>query len=338
MELDDKNYLLLYQKAFVIDSACPLGSLENYFRLWMDGGATAMAPTVAVNNSSHETIGLIAKWLKKIEKQSHDLLLVTLPEDLYKAKQEKKLGIIFHFQNSLPIESDLNLLSVYHRLGVRIIQLCYNVKNFIGDGCDERTDCGLSEFGIHAIKEMNRLGILVDLTHSGHQTTMEAIQTSERPVIFSHSNVYELCPSPRNLKDNQIKAVAEKDGVIGVVAFPTFVAKKKHTTVEDLVHHIDYIKDLVGVRHIGIGLDYWEGMDGIASKEEANRLYTQLISTGKWKEHSYPPPPWRYPEGIEEPTRLPNLTKALLKRGYSEEEILRILGGNFLRVYKEVWK
>ncbi|SMQ81442.1 membrane dipeptidase [Bacillus sp. OV166] len=329
--------LQLHKKAIIIDATCPLGSLENYYKLWIDGGVTVMAPTVAVDQNCRETVSLIATWLKKIE-ASDDLLLVTCVEDIYRAQRENKLGIIFHFQNSLPIENDLDLLSVYHRLGVRVIQICYNVKNFIGDGCTERTNSGLSEFGINVIREMNRVGILVDLTNTGYQTTMDAIKISEKPVIFSHSNVFNLCPSPRNLKDDQIKAVAEKDGVIGVVGYPAFVSTKNKATVEDLIDHIEYIRNLVGIRHIGIGMDYWEGMDGIAALDESKKLYTDLIHTGKWKADCYPPPPWRYPKGIENPSKFSKLTEALINRGYSEEEVLLILGENFLRVYKEVWK
>lgn len=338
MNISEEEYIQLHKKAIVIDATCPLGNVDDYFDLWLKGGVTVMAPTVAVNDSCRETMSSIATWLKRIEKNSDKLLLVSTVNDIYKAKKEGKLGILFHFQNSLPIERDLGLLSVYQKLGVRAIQLCYNVKNFIGDGCDERTNSGLSEFGVNAIKEMNRLGILVDITHTGYETTMDAIKTSEKPLIFSHSNVFNLCPSPRNIKDDQIKAIAEKDGVIGVVGFPAFVSSKANVTVDDLIDHIDYIKNLVGIKHIGIGVDYWEGMDGITPIEESRKLYDGLISSGAWTTNAYPPPPWTYPTSIEDPSKFSNLTKALLKRGYSEEEVLLILGENFMRVYEEVWK
>ncbi|WP_134698670.1 dipeptidase [Ammoniphilus sp. YIM 78166] len=336
--MDEKErYWELHKEAIVIDATCPLGAVDHYYKRWIEGGVTVMIPTIAANHSCRETIGRIAAWHRTIETHSDELLLVTSVDDIYRAKKERKLGVIFHFQDSLPIEGDLNLLTIYRQLGVRIIQLCYNVRNFIGDGCDERTDSGLSQFGVSAVKEMNRLGIVIDLSHTGYQTTMEVMKISEKPVIFSHSNVYQLCPSPRNIKDDQIKAVAEKDGVIGIVGFPAFVSKSDTPTVDNYVDHIDYIAKLVGVRHVGIGIDYYEGMDGIASMEEATKIYDQLITSGKWKAESYPPPPWKYPSGIEDPSKFPNLTKALLKRGYSEEHVLQILGGNFIRVYEEVW-
>lgn len=332
-----KEYMSLHKEAIIVDGTTPLGFIGEYYKKWIDGGATAMAPSIAIDDTSYNTINNIAYWIKKIENNSDELLLVSTADDIYRAKEEGKLGIIFHFQGTLPIELNLDLLSVYQRLGVRVIQLCYNMKNFIGDGCDERTDSGLSDFGIKVIHEMNRLGILVDLSHTGYQTTMEAIEISKKPVVFSHSNVDSLCSSPRNLKDDQIKAVANKGGVIGINGFPAFVAIKDRPTVDDFIDHIDYIRTLVGIEHVGISLDYWEGMASVASINEAQKLYDGFVKTGRWKKESYGSPPWWYPEGIEEPSKLPNLTKALLKRGYSEKDIKLVLGENFIRVYKEVW-
>lgn len=334
---NEDNFLDIHKRAIIIDAACPLGNIENNFNRWITGGVTVMAPTVASDHGITETMQNIGRWLRLIENNEDKLKLVTSVDDIYKAKKQNKLGILFHFQDTLPLESKIELLSAYRNLGVRVIQLCYNVKNFIGDGCEERTDSGLSDFGIQVIKEMNRLGILVDLTHAGYQTSLEAMQISEKPVIFSHSNVYNLCPSSRNIRDEQIKCLADKGGVIGVVGYPAFVKNKPKVTLDDLIDHIDYIRDLVGIEHVGLGIDYWEGMDGIASIEEAHKLYNDLISLGRWKKESYPEPPWTFPQGIETPEKFPNLTRALLRRGYSETEIELILGKNYLRVYNKVW-
>lgn len=332
------DYRRIHNEAIVIDNTSPLGAVDDYYEMYIEGGVTILSPTITSDDHCRETISLLANWLRKIEEHSDQLMLIRTVEDIYEAKSKNKLGIIFHFQNTSPLETELELLTIYEKLGVKVIQLCYNTKNFVGDGCDERTDCGLSSFGVKVIKEMNRLGIVVDVTHTGFKSSLEAISVSEKPVIFSHSNVYNICPSPRNIKDEQIIAVAEKDGVIGIVGYPAFVSSEPNPTVYDLVDHIDYIKNLVGIRHIGVGIDYWEGMDGIASLEEAQKFYDQLTSSGRWDTHTYPSPPWRFPKGIENPRLLPNLTKALLERGYTEDEIYQILGGNLIRVYKEVWK
>lgn len=332
-----KDYMNVHRKQIVIDGTCPLGQREEHIFRWHEGGVTVMAPTVATNENMQETINNLATWFRRINSNRSKLINVQSVEDIYEAKRTNKLGILFHFQNSLPLENNIDLLTVYHKLGVRVIQLCYNQKNLIGDGCDERTDSGLSEFGIKVIKEMNRLGIVVDLSHTGYQTTMEAIEVSEKPVIVSHANVYNLCPVARNLKDDQIVAIAQKGGLVGINGYPAFVSKKKQPTIDDYIDHIDYIVDLVGVEHVAVSLDFYEGMSSVADDYEAKKIYNEQITDGRWKNETYPEPPWHYPQGLSLPEEFPNLTKRLIERGYSESDLGLIMGENFIRVYKEVW-
>ena len=330
----------LHQEAIVIDATCPLARLQQYLDKWILGGATVMAPTVNVPDAAglmYDTMRNLGDWLKTIRDNPQKFLHVTSVEHIYKAKEEKKLGLLFHFQNTLPIENNLNNIEIYHRLGVRMIQLCYNLKNLVGDGCAERTDSGLSEFGLKVIAELNRLGIVVDCSHTGYQTTMDAIKASTKPVIVSHGNCRAVCDSFRNMRDDQIKAIAAKGGVIGMNGYPAFVAKKPRPTVDDLIDHIDYIVRLVGVEHVSLGIDYFEGQAGVADDKMANAAYDQLVRAGIWNPRDYPPPPWHYPQGIEMPDKLPNLTEALLRRGYSEQDVRAILGLNLIRVFKEVW-
>jgi membrane dipeptidase len=327
----------LHEESIIIDATCPLASVGNHYEKWLEGGVTAIAPTVAINEKIESTMHKIGVWYKRLESNPEKLIHVTTVEDIYKAKRENKLGIIFHFQNTLPYEMDLNMVEIYHKLGVRMVQLCYNVKNFVGDGCAERTDCGLSDFGLKVIAEMNRVGIVVDLSHTGYRTTMEAIEASQKPVIFSHSNVKALCDSARNIKDDQIKAVASKDGVVGINGTQYFVNKNtSKPSLDDLMEHIDYIVRLVGPEFVSIGLDYYEGQAGIASDDEARKMYDSLVKAGTWDPGDYPPPPWYFPDGIELPNKFPNLTEALQKR-YSDQDVKNILGGNLIRVFKEVW-
>jgi membrane dipeptidase len=328
----------LHQEAIVIDATCPLASVGNYFEKWMEGGTTVIAPTVnRPGELMRETMARVGEWFRRLRTNQDKLLLITSVEDIYKAKKEKKLGLLFHFQGTTPFEKDLNSIEVYYRLGVRMVQLCYNVRDFVGDGCAERTDTGLSDFGVKVIGELNRLGIVVDCSHTGYRTTMEAIDVSKSPVIVSHANVNAVCESFRNLKDDQIKAIAKKGGVIGLNGYPSFVAKKSRPSLDDLLDHTDYIAKLVGIEHLSVGIDYYEGMAGIASDEEAKMFYDQLVKAGTWSPRDYGPPPWHYPEGIEMPDKLPNLTTGLLKRGYSEEDVKKVLGLNLIRVFKEVW-
>lgn len=328
----------LHKNAIVIDATCPLASVGNHFEKWIKGGATVIAPTVnRPPELMRETMARLGEWFKRLRLNQDRLMLVTSAEDIYRAKKENKLGILLHFQGTAPFETDLNNIEIYHRLGVRMVQLCYNVKDFVGDGCAERTDCGLSEFGVKVIEELDRLGIVIDCSHTGYRTTMDAIEVSKRPVIVSHGNAKAVCDSFRNLRDDQIKAIAQKGGVIGLNGYPDFVAKKSKPTLDDLLNHADYIARFVGVEHISLGIDYYEGMAGVAGDEEAKAFYDKFVDAGIWNPRDYGPPPWHFPEGIEMPDKLPNLTAGLVGRGYSEEDIAKILGLNLIRVFEEVW-
>ncbi len=328
----------IHRDAIIIDLVCPLLSAERHIDHWIEGGATAVGPTVAVDNNCTEAMAAIGMWYERLRRLDSKLLHVTRPEDIRRAKREGKLGIIFHFQNTQPFERNPDLVEVYYRLGLRVAQLTYNVKNWVGDGCDEATDAGLSEFGKRIIREMNRVGMVVDVTHTGYRTTMEAMEVSDAPVIFSHSNVKAIKDSPRNLRDDQIRALAEKGGVIGLNGFPAFVADSPWPTLDDLLRHADYIANLVGTDHISLGLDYYQGQWPFASEEQAAAYYAESTRTGRWRPGTYPPPPYKYPQGIEVPSKLANLTAALLARGYQEADVRKILGENLLRVFTRVWK
>ena len=251
------DYRRVHEEAIVFDGTCPLLTHSPaHTSYYVEGGVTVAAPSLAANHNCGEAIKRIANWLHIIRERSHELVHVTDAAGFRQAKSEGKLGILFHFQNSLPLEQSIELVDVYHALGVRVIQLTYNVRNFVGDGCLEPNDAGLSAFGRRLIKAMNRAGIAVDCSHTGIQTTLDAMDVSDQPVVFSHNLAKAVCESPRNLSDEQIKRVAEMGGVIGINGFPPFVAKKRRPTLDDLLKHVDHIADLVGIKHVGIGIDF----------------------------------------------------------------------------------
>lgn len=330
------DYKRAHEEAIVFDGACPLLTHSPaHTSHYVEGGVTVVAPSLAANHNCGEAILRIADWLHIIRERSHELMRVTDVEGFHQAKADNRLGILFHFQNSLPLEQSIELVDVYHALGVRVIQLTYNVRNFVGDGCLEPNDAGLSAFGRRLIKAMNRAGIAVDCSHTGIQTTLDAMDVSEQPVVFSHNLAKGVCDSPRNLTDEQIKRVAETGGVIGINGFPPFVAKKRRPTLDDLLKHVDYIADLVGVEHVGIGIDF--EYIGDSMQEASKAHYDYFVKTGQWDPKDYPPPPYYYPSGLDDPRCFPNLTKALLERGYNEQETKKVLGGNFMRVYSQIW-
>jgi membrane dipeptidase len=251
-------------------------------------------------------------------------MLVETAEDIRRAKREGKLGIGFHFQGTEPVGRDLNMVGVYYKLGVRWMLMAYNFQNSAGAGCMAEKDSGLSEFGFRLVAEMNRIGMLVDVSHCGYCTAMDALTASTAPVIFSHSLAYALKAHRRNIKDEQIKACAATGGLIAVNGVGAFLNDTQDASAEAVVKHLDYIVRLVGPQHVGFG------SDNIIDRESlyaVHRHSPDLLGMGV-------EPPWQF----FEPEQFPQLTEGLLKRGYAEADIRGILGENFLRVAAAVWK
>ena len=321
----------LHASSVIIDGLEISQWSEEVFLNLRLGGLTAINATVAVIEGFNETIESISRWYRMFEQYRLLIRPVRTVLDIYRAKEEGKTGIIFGFQNTYPIEDDLDRLAIFKELGVRVIQLTYMERNFVGDGCLERTDCGLSRFGLEVIEEMNRLGILIDLSHVGYRTVMEAIEASKKPVAFTHANPRGLCDHPRNKTDEQIKALVRKGGVIGANAFPPFLAAGSKSTMKDFIDVIDYLVNLAGLDHVSIGTDFTEGQP---------RWFFDYILKGKSKKElsmqlDYP---IVNPEGIRSSADFPNITRALLARGYSEADTKKIMGENLMRLFKEVWE
>lgn len=328
--------LKLHRDSIVIDAVCPLAEHDpRYLEWYREGGVTALAPTVGSIESARETISAIAVW-HRLLRERDDLMLVTRSTDVETAKRSGRLGIFLHIQGTDPIERNLDLIDLYKGLGVGIIQLTYNVKNHVGDGCEERTDGGLSRFGLKLIERLNAARVIVDCTHTGLRTSLEAIEHSSAPVVLSHSNVAAVQQSARNVSDSLIKAIAQSGGVIGVCGFPPMVASRRAPSLDDFLAHIDALVGRVGIDHVALGIDYYSGQAGVADDKDAKRIYEQALRNGSWGS-SYSPPPHHYPEGMETPRTLQKLTVRLLERGYHEVDVRKILGENWLRVMHAVW-
>lgn len=334
--VDLPNAIRLHQDSIVIDAVCPLAEQDpKYLDWYREGGVTTLAPTVGGTESARVTLDAIAVW-HRLLRECEDLLLVTRAADVATAKRSRRLGIYLHLQGTDPIERNLDLIDVYKGLGVGVVQLTYNVKNHVGDGCEERTDEGLSRFGLKLIERLNAARVIVDCAHTGLRTSLEAIEHSTAPVVLSHSNVKAVQPSARNVADSLITAIARSGGVIGLCGFPPMVAKKKTPTLDDFIGHIDALVERVGIDHIGLGVDYYPGQVGVASDPQALRIYESAVRSGAWGS-AYPPPPHHYPAGIDTPATLHNLTARLLERGYRQMDVRKILGENWLRVMRAVW-
>jgi membrane dipeptidase len=267
---------------------------------------------------------VVAEWLAIERARSDRICIARDVGDLRSAKALGKTAVVLHFQGAEPIEDDVDLLNAFHACGLRVMQLTYNARNRIGDGCFEPSDIGLSRFGRRVISRMEELGIVVDLAHAGTRTCLEAAAACTRPFIVSHAKARALCDTPRNLTDDVIRAVAASGGVVGVCAAPFFLARGRTPILDDLVNHIDYMVELVGPKHVGLGLDF-------ADEDEDDYVYFG------YDDRYIPHPPWTWPAGIASHADARNIVKTLSDRGYSESDISGVIGENFLRVFAEVW-
>lgn len=316
----------LHNRALIWDThACfplkldaDLSDLKRY----RDIGVNFVSINIGMDlNPFEEVIQVLARYRAYIASHADEYVLALTVEDILKAKQEGRLAIAFDLEGSEPLLGNVNMVSFYYDLGVRQMLLAYNKDNRASGGCLDG-HIGLTDFGREVIREMNRVGMLVDVTHMGYRATMEAFEISSAPVIFSHSNPAALRQHARNITDEQIKACAGTGGVIGINGIGDFLGG---TSSELVVNNIEYVMNLVGPEHVGLGLDY------VIDKQE---LIDYL--------HAHPDifPQDRISHFISfvEPEQFPEFTELLYQKGYDEQVILGILGENFLRVAREVWK
>ncbi|RWM09760.1 MAG: membrane dipeptidase [Mesorhizobium sp.] len=326
----------LHEAAIIVDAVCPLLDDQERIADYQAGGLTAIAPTVGYWHGAAVTLRTLGSW-HRLLRERDGLILVRTAADIRKAKAQDKTGIILHFQGPAPIEDSLDLIDAFKGLGVGIMQLAYNVKNRIGDGCEERTDAGLSRFGLQVVERMNQARMIVDCSHTGVQTTMDAIEHSSAPVIISHANAKSVYPSPRNISDEMIKAIAGNGGTIGVVGFPGFVSANKRPTIDQFIDHIAHMCDLVGAQHVTLGIDYYSGQSPYMEDAASLKEYKAYLAENIWSPNAYPEPPHIYPAGIETPKTMLALTEALLRRGFTADDIRKIYGENLLRIYETIW-
>jgi len=264
-----------------------------------------------------------ARERRRFALQSERYRLIDGIDDIVAAKRDGVLALSFNLQGTNCLHGNIDMVGLFYDLGVRHMLLAYNKKNLVGDGCHERTDAGLSLFGIELIEEMNRVGMIVDCSHTGYRTTMEAMEVSKAPVIFSHSNPKALWEHDRNIRDDQAKACAATGGLIGVNGVGIFMGENDASTPV-LFRQIEYYMDLVGPEHIGLGLDFVYDTDAM------RRSMADMKSPDKGNYDKM--------TAFFQPEQLPELVDLMLARRYPETAIRGILGENYLRVARQVWR
>ncbi len=327
----------IYDEAIVIDAL----NVSNWksptvYESLAASGTTAINATLVTWENFQQTLGYIVDWQDIFRERSAQIIQVMSVDDILKAKQDGKVGVILGWQNSTPIENDLRRIELFRSLGVLIMQLTFHERNFIGNGCLERGDAGLSNFGIDAVHEMNRMGILIDLSHCGERTTLNAIEMSSKPVACTHANAQSFHMHPRNKTDEALKLLAERGGVVGATAFNMFLPGGRESTIENFVDAIDDLVQRIGIEHVGFGTDFTQDQpqefwDYIGAQQGTKLPSTFYDGPEGYAELAHAP------KGLETPDKIPALTDSLLARGYKPADITLILGGNWLRLFREVW-
>ncbi len=309
---------------------------DRVFAHLFAGGVTAINATCATWEGFAETCDAIAGWLRRFERRSDAIRPVRSVADIHAAKRENRVGIILGFQNAGPIENRLERVGLFAALGVRVIQLTYHERNLLGNGCFERVDDGISNFGQMAIAEMNRHGVLIDLSHVGDRTTRETIDESSQPVAVTHANSRSYYDHPRNKPDEVLRALAARGGVVGATAISTFLRHGPESSLGDFVDAIDSLVELIGIDHVAFGTDYTQDQPTefwqyIGANQGSVYPSTFDDGTRDWTEVQM------YPPGLETPERLPALWDALRHRGYTDADVALVMGGNWLRLFEQVW-
>ena len=318
----------LYREGIIIDGLNASNhSDSSLVKKIHKGGVTAVNATIAAWHTPDETEQRYKMVCANIEQNKGIARQVFSTRDILRCKEDNKLGYIFGFQGTGPIGNRLDLLDKYYEMGLRIIQLTYNSTNLVGSGCMTE-DKGLTNFGKQVIKRMNELGILIDLSHCGPLTTLQAIEYSDKQVAFTHANPIVICETKRNKSNELLKLLSERGGVAGAVVFPSMLNCDNKATLDDYLNLIDYMVNLMGIDHVGLGPDFMENM----LKEDQDKIMNALPQQIKEKFLSVEPV-----KDFENAGKFANVAEGLNQKGYKDEEIKKIMGLNWLNLYDKVW-
>lgn len=337
----------LMGRSTVVDMLSPITLVGSRMRLYTSNPAAFTAENYADFKKSginvfHHSIGIggpnafqdvltyIAGWDGFLAHHDAWFMRIDSPARLAAVKTSGKTGVILGLQDSEHFRT-VDDVDFFYGLGQRVSQLTYNARNMIGNGSTERTDDGLSDFGESIVERMNKVGMAVDVSHCANQTTLDAIAASKKPVLITHANCRALNPTqPRTKTDDAIRKMAAGGGVMGITGVRMFVTGQEPTTVEDVLNHYDYVANLVGVEHLGVGSDIdLYGYDKIPEPERTALHAGYKASYGFRAQDDI--------EGLNHPQRMFDLTEGLIRRKYADRDIEAILGGNFLRALAQIW-
>ncbi|RVP94996.1 dipeptidase [Sinorhizobium meliloti] len=319
----------VYDNSVVIDGLIISNWSGEIFREMRAAGLTAANCTCSVWEGFEATIQNIAKWNGWFRDYADDIVQARSTEDIVRAKKAGKTAIILGMQNTTAFEDQIGYIEIFKSLGVGIAQMTYNTQNWVGSGCYESRDSGLSDFGREVVAEMNRVGMLCDLSHVGPKTSRDVIDASNKPVAYSHCLPAGLKVHPRNKSDEELRYIVEKGGFVGVTMFPPFLPKGAHSNIDDYIDAIDYVVNLVGEDSVGIGTDFTQGygnefFNWITHDKGFGRKLTDFGEVTN-------------PVGIRRIGDFPNLAEAMSRSGWRSAKIEKVIGANWLSLLDRVW-
>tara|TARA_B100001175_G_scaffold169324_1_gene143664 strand:+ start:448 stop:1413 length:966 start_codon:yes stop_codon:yes gene_type:complete len=319
---------------FKIDNLQYCNWSRDIFKINREAGLDAVHVTIVYHEDFEELQQQTEKW-KKLFKDNSDLIFFGENfKDIEKANIEKRTAIFFGFQNCSPIEDDISLVEKVHKLGCRFMQLTYNNQSLLATGCYEKIDSGVTNFGREVIKEMNRVGIVIDMSHSAEQSTFDAIEISEKPIAITHSNPAYWHPAKRNKSSNLLKILSESGGILGLSLYPHHLKDNTNCTLESFCEMAARTAEIMSVNNIGIGSDLCLNQPDKVVEWMRNGTWSKSKNYGEGSKNRPGFP--KQPKWFEDARGFANLEAGLMKVGFSEIEINGILGNNWYNFYKAI--
>jgi microsomal dipeptidase-like Zn-dependent dipeptidase len=326
---------LIFQEIFMVSARIDCLQYANWstkvFKQMRQAKLDAVHVTVAYHEGFRETILNLEAW-NQLFYDNQDLIFQGFSsEDVQLAQNTQRTAIFFGFQNPSPIEDDIRLLEIWHRLGIRFMQLTYNNQSLLASGCYENDDTGLTRMGREVIEEMDRLGMVIDMSHSGERSTLEAIEASAGGIAITHANPYSWHPALRNKSDTVIKLLADRGGMIGFSLYPHHLKNGSGCSLEDFCSMICSTVDLIGIESVGIGSDLCQDQSNSVVEWMRAGRWTKKVDFGEGSASNpgFPEMPEFYKNNLD----FPNLASGLASLGMREDEVEKILGGNWLKFF-----
>ena len=315
----------------VIDNLQYVNWSETAFRQLREGGVDAIHVTIAYHESFREAVLNVSQWNRWFEQYPDLIMRGTTGDDVRRAVETGRTAVFFGFQNPSPMEDDVGLIEVWHQLGIRFMQLTYNNQSLLATGCYEEDDTGLTRFGRQAVAEMNRVGMVVDMSHSGDRSTLEAIAHSARPIAITHANPDWWHPALRNKSDEVLRALTGAGGMLGFSMYPHHLKDGTDCTLASFCEMIAETASRYGAEHLGIGSDLCQDQPDSVVTWMRNGRWSKEMDYGEGSASAAGFP--AQPDWFVDNRDMPNLSAGLLAVGFSQSEMEGIMGGNWLRFY-----